>query len=301
LLRDLAPDAGACFPVRFIERVRVHFTLDNFARIIERPPRKSSTTRSDHWGQRLVRRDGVRSLPKTAGPSSAKTMSSTTALIRVALVSDSALFRSGLRSILNAYPAVSLVGEASALPVRELVRAGAPHILLVDAHVVGALTACAGLRQNGGRPWVILAGADADDAWAVQALKCGARGILGKSATVETLIKAVRVVHQGQVWASHRVLTLMVEELAARSAGAVPLDAALRSRLSRREQDISQLIAGGLSNQEVARRLDITEATVKAHLTDSIQKLMRRGRGQLAALYHHSLAPLSVGNGAKPG
>ena len=150
----------------------------------------------------MVRRDEVRSLPKTTGPSSAKTMSPTSAsaLIRVALVSDSALFRSGLRSILNAYPAVSLVGEASALPVRELVRAGAPHILLVDAHVVGALTACAGLRQNGGRPRVILAGADADDAWAVQALKCGARGILGKSATVETLIKAVRVVHQGQVW-----------------------------------------------------------------------------------------------------
>ena len=226
---------------------------------------------------------------------------SASALIRVALVSDSALFRSGLRSILNAYPAVSLVGEASALPVRELVRAGAPHILLVDAHVVGALTACAGLRQNGGRPRVILAGADADDAWAVQALKCGARGILGKSATVETLIKAVRVVHQGQVWASHRVLTLMVEELAAHSAGAVPLDAALRSRLSRREQDISQLIAGGLSNQEVARRLDITEATVKAHLTHIFQKLMLRGRGQLAALYHRSIAPLSVGNGAKPG
>src|ERR1700730_10475500 len=60
LLRDPMADAGACFPVRFLERVREHFTLDNFARIIEGPPRKSSTTRSDHWGQRLVRRDGAR-------------------------------------------------------------------------------------------------------------------------------------------------------------------------------------------------------------------------------------------------
>jgi DNA-binding CsgD family transcriptional regulator len=51
----------------------------------------------------------------------------------------------------------------------------------------------------------------------------------------------------------------------------------------------------------VARRLDITEATVKAHLTHIFQKLMLRGRGQLAALYHRSIAPLSVGNGAKPG
>src|SRR5260370_21282444 len=105
--------------------------------------RKSSTAGSDHWGQRLVRRDGVRSLPKTAGPSSAKTMSPTSAsvLIRVALVSDSALFRSGLRSILNAYPAVSLLGEASALPVRDLVQAGAPHILPVHAHILLAPTA----------------------------------------------------------------------------------------------------------------------------------------------------------------
>ena len=93
----------------------------------------------------------------------------------------------------------------------------------------------------------------------------------------------------------------MVEELAARSAGAVPLDAALRSRLSRREQDISQLIAGGLSNQEVARRLDITEATVKAHLTHIFQKLMLRGRGQLAALYHRSFSPLPATNGSQPG
>ena len=247
----------------------------------------------------MVRRDGVRSLVKSPGHSHAD---SSTA-IRVAVVSDSALFRSGLRSILDSYPAITLVGEAGALPARELLRAGAPHILLVDAQVVGALTACAELRQNGPRPWVILAGADADDAWAVQALRCGARGILTKSASVETLIKAIRLVHQGQVWASHRVLTLVVEELATRSAGPGPLEPALRSRLSRREQDISQLIAGGLSNQEVARRLDISEATVKAHLTHIFQKLMLRGRGQLAALYHRSVTalPAANGNAVRPG
>ena len=242
----------------------------------------------------MVRRDGVRSLAKSAGPSSA----SPSTAIRVALVSDSALFRSGLRSILETYPAVTLVGEASALPARELMRA---DILLVDAQVVGALTACAGLRQTGARPWVVLAGADPDDGWAVQALKCGARGILTKSATVEALLKAIRVVHQGQVWASRRVLTLAVEELTTRSAGAVPAESALQSRLSRREQDIAQLIASGLSNQEVGRRLAISEATVKAHLTHIFQKLMLRGRGQLAALYHRNFSTLSGTNGALPG
>jgi DNA-binding NarL/FixJ family response regulator len=219
----------------------------------------------------------------------------------VALVSESALFRSGLRSILGAWPAFSCVGEASALPVRELVRASNPHILLVDAQIVGALTVCAGFRQNGMRPWVILAGADGDDTWAVHALKSGARGLLAKSATVETLIKAVRVVHQGEVWASHRALTLAVEELAIRSVNALPPDPAIRGRLSQRELDIAQFIASGLSNQEVANRLHITEATVKAHLTHIFLKLKLRGRGQLAALYYRSLAPPSAGDGLKLG
>jgi len=249
----------------------------------------------------LNRRDAARPTTKSAASPSGKTAPSAALscpVIRVALVSDSALFRSGLRSILGTYPAFSLVGEASALPVRDLVRAGSPHILLVDAQIVGALAICAGLRQNGMRPWVILAGADGDRGWAVHALKCGARGILAKSATVENLVKAVRLVHQGEVWASHQVLTLAVEELAARSVNAVSPDPAIKSRLSRREHDIAQLIAAGLSNQEVATRLNITEATVKAHLTHIFQKLTLRGRGQLAALYHQSLAPLSSGNGS---
>jgi DNA-binding NarL/FixJ family response regulator len=250
----------------------------------------------------LNRRDTARSTTKATGLPSGKSVLSAAvpcSAIRVALVSDSALFRSGLRSILATYPAFSLVGEASALPVRDLLRAGSPHILLVDAQIVGALTICAGLRQNGTRPWVILAGADGDHGWAVHALKCGARGILTKSATVENLIKAVRLVHQGEVWASHQVLTLAVEELAARSASAVSSDPAIKSRLSRREQDIAQLIASGLSNQELATRLSITEATVKAHLTHIFQKLTLRGRGQLAALYHQTVAPLSSGNGSR--
>lgn len=258
----------------------------------------------ERGGARLVRRDAARSVTRSTASPSAKTAPASvqpSPVIRVAVVSDSALFRSGLRSILGVYPAFSLVGEASALPVRDLVQASAPHILLVDAQIVGALTVCASLRQNGIRPWVILAGADGDDTWAVHALKAGARGIMAKSATVENLIKAVSLVHQGEVWASHRVLTLAVKELANRPGDAGPTDPAIKSRLSRRELGIAQLIASGLSNQEVASRLDITEATVKAHLTHIFQKLTLRGRGQLAALYHRSLSPLSTSNGAKPG
>ncbi len=213
-------------------------------------------------------------------------------MIRVAVLSDSGLFRSGLRRILEAYSSVALVGEGSSPPVRGLVRACAPHILLVDAQIRGAFAICGELRKNGARPRVILAGAEGDDDGALQALKCGARGILGKSATVETLLKAIRVVHEGEVWASKRVLALIVEDLAARGVGP-QIESLISSRLSRREQEIVHLAASGLSNREVANRLTITEATVKAHLTHVFQKLLLRGRGQLAALYHQGLMVLA--------
>ena len=185
--------------------------------------------------------------------------------------------------------------------MRDLVRACAPHILLVDAQIEDALAVCGELRQNGARPRVILAGAEGDDGWALQALKSGARGILGKSATVETLLKAVRVVHEGEVWASKRVLTLTVEELAARGLSPRQAEPSIKNRLSEREQEIARLIASGLRNKEVADRLAITEATVKAHLTHVFQKLMLRSRGQLAALYHQNLMPLATKNGARLG
>ena len=98
--------------------------------------------------------------------------------------------------------------------MRDQLRSSLPHILLVDAQTDSALDICRELRLNGVRPWVILAAAERDERWAVEALKTGARGILAKSASVESLIKAIRVVHQGEVWASKRVIALTVEELA---------------------------------------------------------------------------------------
>lgn len=210
--------------------------------------------------------------------------------IRVALLSESALFRSGLHRLLGTDRSF-LVTEIKTLPIRDALRRSAAHIFLVDAHVTGALEICRELRLNGERPWVILAGADGNDRWAVEALKAGVRGILPKSATVENLIKALRVVHQGEVWATSRAIAQTMAELAARAAPPTAGKLAFHQRLSRREQEIVQLVVEGLSNLEAANRLGITEATVKAHLTHIFQKLALRGRTQLAACYHGQLSP----------
>jgi DNA-binding NarL/FixJ family response regulator len=225
----------------------------------------------------------------------ASTVASTT--IRVALLSDSVLFRSGLRRLLNSDPSFLVVGEITAPPMQEILRSSVPQILLVDAQIAGSLEICRELRLNGVRPWVILAGADGHERWAVEALKAGVRGILPKTATVEHLLKAIRVVHQGEVWASNRVIALTVTELAARSVSPEVGTLAFRERLSLREQEIVHLIVGGLSNLEAANRLEITEATVKAHLTHIFRKLALRSRAQLAARCHAGFPALSRGTG----
>ncbi|HZP39604.1 MAG TPA: response regulator transcription factor [Methylomirabilota bacterium] len=209
--------------------------------------------------------------------------------IRVCLLSDSALFRSGIRRLLTGDRSFA-VSEIKAPPIREALRRNAPHVLVVDAHIPGALELCRDLRLNGVRPWVILAGADGDERWAVEALKAGVRGILTKSASVEHLFKAIRVVHQGEVWATSRVIAQTMAELASRVVTRPAGKMAFDERLSRREQEIVQLVVDGLSNLEVATRLGITEATVKAHLTHIFQKLALRGRSQLAACYHGRLS-----------
>jgi DNA-binding NarL/FixJ family response regulator len=245
----------------------------------------------------MIHRNGPQPVGQRAAtltkPAPASTM--TLPPVRVAVLSDSALFRSGIRRLLGTERSFLVVAELTARPVREPLRGSIAQILLVDAQTEGALEVCRELRPNGVRPWVILAGADQDEQWAVEALKMGARGILPKSATVENLLKAIRVVHQGEVWATNRVITLTIQELTARSVASRLGTVDFRERLSRREQEIVHLIVGGLSNLEAALRLGITEATVKAHLTRIFQKLALRGRAQLAARYHGSLVAATQG------
>ena len=251
----------------------------------------------------MIRRNGHPSVTQGAPPLAKATPASPVVAVpvRIALLSDSALFRSGLQRLLGSDTSFRVVAELTAPPVRNQLRSSLPHILLVDAQTAGALEICRELRLNGARPWVILAGADRDERWAVEALKMGARGILSKNATVESLLKAVRVVHQGEVWASKRVIALTVEELATCSVNPAVSKLAFGERLSLREQEIVQLIVGGLSNLEAANRLGITEAAVKAHLTHIFQKLAVRGRGQLAARYHGSVVPPARGRSSAAG
>ncbi|MBI1918638.1 MAG: response regulator transcription factor [Planctomycetes bacterium] len=218
-------------------------------------------------------------------------MTSAAPVIRAVVVSDDRLFCEGLRRICATDPSLTVVGEANLGVVREVLRTTLPHIVVADARVDGALGLCKELQREDTRPWVVLVAAEADDDWAVRALEAGARGILPKTATAEDLVKAIRVVHEGQIWARKQTVARVVTKLATLSRMTHAAEALLAQRLSPREQEIARHVASGLSNQEIADRLSISEATVKAHLTHIFQKLGVRDRTQLAAHYHRTQLP----------
>lgn len=211
--------------------------------------------------------------------------------IRVVILHEHPLFCEGLQQLLRADPAVTVVGDGDLAAIRDLILAASPDLLLVDVRVKGVPELCAELRRSGGRPWVILLTADLDDHGAVRALETGARGILTRSARAEDLLKAIHVVHEGEIWAGKRVVARLAEELATRSELSHADQTLLAQRLSEREQEIVHLAAAALSVKEIADRLAISEATVKVHLSHIFQKLGVRDRIQLVAVYHRTLQP----------
>jgi DNA-binding NarL/FixJ family response regulator len=216
-------------------------------------------------------------------------------MIRVAILSDDRLFCEGLLRIIGAESSFAAIGHDEEAALRPALRAARPEVLLVDSRMEGALGLCLALKREGG-PAIVLVAADDGDDWGMGALVAGARGILAKSARPEDLVKAVRVVHEGQIWARRHLMAKWMAHIGAVSAP--PPGEAMLGRLSERESEIFRHAATGLSNKALADRLAISEATVKVHLTRIFQKLGLHSRGELAAAYH-GIIPARGPDGAR--
>jgi DNA-binding NarL/FixJ family response regulator len=204
--------------------------------------------------------------------------------VQVAVITDDQFFAECLLRLLRDEPAV----QASALPRLALPAPGEIEydIAVLDARMVGALLLAASHRREE-RPSVIFVEAPDNDEWPADALSAGARGVLTRAARAEDLLNAIRVVHCGGLWARSAWLGAQVR----RTPAAPPFEfAGLHARLSRREREVCEGAARGIGNKQLADRLAISEATVKAHLTHIYQKLGITKRSELAAIYHGLLA-----------
>jgi DNA-binding NarL/FixJ family response regulator len=216
--------------------------------------------------------------------------------IRVALVDDQALFRTGIRMLVASQPDLEVVGEAGdGREAVELAASARPDVILMDIrmpvmdgieateHIVAASEA----RGGSGPRIIVLTTFDLDEA-ATRAIRGGASGFLLKDADPEFLLAAIRTVHSGTAVLAPSATRELFQHFDSRAARTVEPEAF--ATLTARERDVFLLAARGLSNSEIATGEFLSEATVKTHISRILSKLGLRDRVQLVVYaFEHRL------------
>ncbi|NUW30855.1 response regulator transcription factor [Nonomuraea sp. SMC257] len=210
-------------------------------------------------------------------------------MIRVLVVDDEALVRSGLRMILEAAGDMVVVGEArdgdEAVSANTRLR---PDVVLMDVRMPGTdgLTAGARLMAGPRAPKLIMLTTFDLDEYVHEALRVGAVGFLLKDTPPRDLAAAVRTVAAGHAMLSPTVTKRVISSFADRTPSRAEAARGRLATLTAREEDVIRAVARGLSNAEIGRELKLTEATVKAHVSRVLAKLNLANRVQAAILVH---------------
>ena len=208
--------------------------------------------------------------------------------IRVLLVDDHALFRSGIKSLLQRHPEFEIVGEAGD-GMEGVKRAGQlkPDVVLLDLHMPGlsGRDACSMMTEESptSRVLMLTVSEDADDL--IETLRAGACGYLLKNIEADTLISAIHHAAEGESVISPQMMGKLLKgvrgEVPPRASAQTAVASEL-NKLSPREREILALIARGQSNKVIAREVDLAESTVKIHVQNILRKLNLTSRVQAA-------------------
>lgn len=216
--------------------------------------------------------------------------------IRVFIVDDQALVRTGMRMVVDSQDDLRVVGEAGdGIEALELLRATAADIVLMDVRMprldgveaTRQLLARAPTGSGSLPPRVIVLTTFDLDEHAFAALQAGASGFLLKDAPAEDLIAAIRTVHAGDAVLAPSATRRLLDQVAAQlPTGTGQPDRF--ARLTEREREVLLQVASGASNAEIASRLFLSEATVKTHVGRVLSKLGLRDRVQAVVLAYES-------------
>jgi DNA-binding NarL/FixJ family response regulator len=215
-------------------------------------------------------------------------------MIRVLVADDQALVREGLVTLLGLVPGIEVVGAAAdGEQAVAMVAERRPDVVLMDLRMprCDGVEATRRIRAEHPGTQVIALTTYDDDRSILSAVQAGARGYLTKDSTSQEIRRAIEAVAEGKALLEPAVQTRLLEALAAGGAVAVQEPPAPPDGLTRREVEVLGLIAEGLSNQEIAGRLFVSEATVKTHINNLFSKIGARDRAQAVAYaYRNGLA-----------
>jgi two-component system response regulator DegU len=210
--------------------------------------------------------------------------------IKVAIADDHGLFREGMRRLLSLEKDILVVGEAShGDEVVKVVERTKPDVLLLDvkmprADVVQTLLE---LREKNPATNVLIVTAFSEDETVLNTAKGGARGYVLKGTDFPTLLHAIKTVHDGGTWIdkdtpSATVFEEIVESQSGEFRRSTPSYGV--KDLTKRELEILKLVAEGLTNEEIGKKIFISEKTVKTHLTNIFDKLKVNNRFKAALM-----------------
>jgi DNA-binding NarL/FixJ family response regulator len=210
-------------------------------------------------------------------------------VIRILIADDQELVRTGFRVVLDAEPDLEVVGEAAdglaALDAAETLR---PDVVLMDIRMpnLDGIEATRRIAAGDGSPRVlILTTFDLDD-YVYEALRAGASGFLLKDARAEELRQAIRMVAVGDALLSPAITRRLIESYTRRPPPTA--HPAKLAELTPRELEVLRLVARGISNAEIARKLVVGDATVKTHVARIFSKLDLHDRAQAVILAYES-------------
>ncbi|HEY8455934.1 MAG TPA: response regulator transcription factor [Actinopolymorphaceae bacterium] len=213
--------------------------------------------------------------------------------IRVVVVDDHAIVRTGFEALLAAQDDIDVVGSAAnGVEAVDAVRKGHPDVVVMDVRMpeMDGLEAARIILGEGGDAApkiVMLTTFDIDD-YVYEALRIGASGFLLKDALPADLVAAVRIAAAGEALLAPKITRRLISEFVRRHETGPRRKAALLEQLTGREREVLTLIARGLSNAEIADELVVAEQTVKTHVSRIFAKLNLRDRAQAVVLAYES-------------
>jgi DNA-binding NarL/FixJ family response regulator len=202
-------------------------------------------------------------------------------VIRVIVVDDQALVRSGFHMILDAQPDIDVVGEAeNGRDAIELAAVSSADVILMDIRMpeLDGIEATARILEAQPETKILILTTFDLDEYVTRALRAGASGFLLKDVRPAQLAEAIRVIASGDALLAPSVTRRLLDQFASGLETRTPVEL---EQLTEREREILLLVAEGLSNAEIAERLFVGESTVKTHVSAVLRKLKLRDRVQL--------------------
>jgi len=196
--------------------------------------------------------------------------------VQIVIAEDHELFRKGLHLILQRDESIEIVGEAATvLHAIRVINRLKPDVVLLNTTLpeIGGIEVIPRIRRESPMTKAIMLAAAMNEITIFKALKAGAKGYLSRNASVSNLIKAIKAVHEGDVWVERKMIARFfngeyIDHFQGEQRGGVT-----NQELTPREQEILRYLAYGLTNKKIAQALFISEKTVKSHLNSIFKKL----------------------------